>query len=159
MRKKAWMSSVTGTHRRCNHSFLCHSPLAVNVMSTERDSQKVLVLLVEDEVLLRMAAALFLEDAGFEVLEAGNADEAIATLEGRDDVRFVFTDIDMPVGSMNGLKLAHTVWNRWPPIRIIIVSGHQAPADVELPQGSRFFAKPYDEAKMVASMLEMLAAA
>lgn len=128
-------------------------------MPTEPDNHKVLVLLVEDEVLLRMAAALFLEEAGFDVLEAGNADEAITTLESRDDVRFVFTDIDMPVGSMNGLKLAHTVWNRWPPIRIIIVSGHQAPTDVELPQGSRFFAKPYDEEKMVVTMREMLAAA
>lgn len=65
-----------------------------------------LVLVVEDDYLLRIVAVSFLEDAGFATLEARSADEAIALLEARRDIRMVFTDIDMP-GSMDGLRLAH----------------------------------------------------
>lgn len=128
-------------------------------MPASSNLEKVLILVVEDEAFLRMAAAAFVEDAGFDVIEAADADEAISLLESRDDIRLVLTDIDMPQGSMNGLKLANTVRNRWPPIRIIIVSGHQVPKEADIPLGSRFFAKPYDEGKLVATMHEMLAAA
>ncbi len=71
--------------------------------------QKVLVLVVEDEPLLRMAAVDLVEEAGFEAIEADNADAAIRLLEARADIRIIFTDIDMPAGSMNGLKLAAAV--------------------------------------------------
>jgi two-component system, response regulator PdtaR len=73
------------------------------------------VLIVEDEPLVRLGAVQTIEDAGFEVIEAANADEAIEILEKRSDIRVVFTDVHMP-GSMDGLKLAHAVRNRWPPI-------------------------------------------
>jgi CheY-like chemotaxis protein len=128
-------------------------------MFSESSAQSAVVLVVEDEPLLRMAAVSFLEDAGFEVIEAADADEAIKFLESRNNIRLIFTDIDMPSGSMNGLRLAKAVRDRWPPVEIIIVSGHQVPHATELPERSRFFPKPYNEAEMVSTMREMLQAA
>jgi CheY-like chemotaxis protein len=74
------------------------------------------VLIVEDEALIRMDTASLIEDAGFKVHEAGNADEAIRILELHDEIRLIFTDVNMP-GSMDGLKLAHYVRGRWPPVK------------------------------------------
>jgi CheY-like chemotaxis protein len=101
------------------------------------------ILIVEDEPLVRLCAVEVLEDAGYQVVEAANADEAIAILESRRDIRVIFTDIHMP-GSMDGLKLAHAVRHRWPPIRIIVTSGHEKIGPQDLPDGGLFFAKPYD---------------
>ena len=80
------------------------------------------VLIVEDEPLVRVGACNMIEDAGFEVIEAASADEAIRILESRSDIRVVFTDVHMP-GTMDGLRLAHAVRGRWPPIKIIVTSG------------------------------------
>jgi CheY-like chemotaxis protein len=105
------------------------------------------VLIVEDEPLVRLGAVRAIEDAGFRVIEAANADEAIRILETRGDIRVVFTDIHMP-GSIDGLKLAHAVRNRWPPIKIIVTSGHDLLSEKDLPEGGRFFAKPYDSTQI-----------
>ncbi len=78
-------------------------------------SGKGLVLVVEDEALVRMFAVDFVEDAGFDVVEAADANQAVAILEARTDIGIVFTDIDVP-GSMDGMKLARAVRDRWPPI-------------------------------------------
>lgn len=83
------------------------------------------------------------EAAGLDVLEAGDADEAIPILERHQDVRIVMTDIDMP-GSMNGLRLAQVVRDRWPPVAIIVTSGKQQPSSDQFPEGGLFLAKPYD---------------
>src|ERR1700728_933024 len=118
------------------------------------DSTKIpVVLVVEDEQLVRLSAVKVVEDAGFEVIEAANADEAIRILENRSDIRVVFTDIQMP-GSIDGLKLAHAVRNRWPPIKIIVTSGHHVASDNELPEGGRFFAKPYDSTQITNTIRE-----
>lgn len=101
------------------------------------------ILIVEDESLVRMSAVRLFEDAGFEVIEASNADEAIRILESRKDIRVVFTDIQMP-GSMDGLKLAHAVRNRWPPMKIIVTSGRELLTEQNLPDGGRFVPKPYN---------------
>jgi CheY-like chemotaxis protein len=101
------------------------------------------ILIVEDEPWVRLGTARTLEDAGFEVIEAANADDAIRKLEDRNDIRVVFTDVHMP-GSMDGLKLAHVVRNRWPPVKIIVTSGRERLTEEELPEGGRFFAKPYN---------------
>lgn len=101
------------------------------------------VLVVEDEPLLLMTAIDIVESAGFEAIAARNADEAIRILESIPDIRILFTDIHMP-GSMDGLKLAAAVRNRWPPIEIIIVSGMKKPEASEMPERSVFFSKPYD---------------
>ena len=100
------------------------------------------VLIVEDEFLLRMDAADMIAAAGFEVVEAGNADQAIEMLEARRDITVVFTDIQMP-GSMDGLKLARAVRGRWPPIKIVATSGHVNVGETDLPEGGRFLPKPY----------------
>ena len=88
------------------------------------------VLIVEDEMMLRMRAVDIVEDAGFRSVEAVNADEAMSILESRSDISLLFTDIQMP-GSMDGLKLAHAVHNRWPDIKIILVSGQVKPSEAE----------------------------
>ena len=100
------------------------------------------VLVVEDEAYLRFNIADNLRDAGFAVLEAANADEAIAILEVRSDIRLVFTDVNMP-GSMDGLRLAAFVRDRWPPIKLIVASGQTAPDAADLPEGVPFVSKPY----------------
>ena len=101
------------------------------------------VLVVEDEMVLRMRAVDIVEDAGFNSLEAVNADEALSILETRSDISLLFTDIQMP-GSLDGLKLAHAVHKRWPAIKIILVSGQVNLSDAEKPTDSRFFGKPLE---------------
>jgi CheY-like chemotaxis protein len=112
------------------------------------------VLVVEDETFTRMDAVEMLREAGLDVLEATNADEAIQILERKSDVRLVFTDIDMP-GSMNGLKLAAAVRNRWPPVRIIATSGHFDIREGDLPPDARFFTKPYQPSQILTAVREL----
>ena len=86
------------------------------------------ILIAEDEFLLRMDfPAQMIESAGFEVIQAANADEAIAILKARPDIHVVFTDIQMP-GSMDGLNLARFVRDRWPPIKIVATSAGSCPS-------------------------------
>ena len=113
------------------------------------------VLVVEDEMVLRMRAVDIVEDAGFTPIEAINADDAIAILESRSDIDLLFTDIQMP-GSMDGLKLAHAVHDRWPAIKIILVSGQVKPSDAERPADSRFFGKPLGAGQMIAELQAMI---
>ena len=91
------------------------------------------VLVVEDEPLLLLLAGTLVEEAGLQPLYAGNADEAVDILEARQDIRIVFTDVEMP-GSMDGIKLAAAIHNRWPPIQIVVVSGHSAVAPPNSPR-------------------------
>ena len=119
------------------------------------DSSRPVVLIVEDEFLLRMEAVDMIAAAGFEGVEAGNADEAIETLEARRDITVVFTDIQMPV-SMDGWKLARAVRGRWPPIKIVATSGLLNVGEKDLPEGGRFLPKPYSPAQ-VAGLLRELA--
>lgn len=114
------------------------------------------VLIVEDDALLRMLAVEIVEEAGFMAIEAADADEAITLLECRSDIALLLTDIDMP-GSMNGLKLAHAVRNRWPPVKILVVSGRVRPRPSDLPLGSRFLAKPYETAALVEGLRALAA--
>ena len=113
------------------------------------------VLVVEDELMLRMRAVDIVEDAGFIPVEAVNADEAIEILESRDDISVLFTDIQMP-GSMDGLTLAHLVHARWPHIKIILVSGQIAVPDSDKPEASRFFPKPLEIQQMVLELQAMV---
>jgi two-component sensor histidine kinase/CheY-like chemotaxis protein len=113
------------------------------------------VLVVEDEMMLRMRAVDMVEDAGFSPVEAVNADAALAILESRSDIELLFTDIQMP-GSMDGLKLAKAVHERWPLIKIILVSGQLKLTDDDKPADSRFFGKPIEVKQMIAEMQEMI---
>jgi two-component system, response regulator PdtaR len=108
--------------------------------------------------LVRMTVVDMVEEAGFEVLEATNADEAILLLEARRDITVVFTDIEMP-GSMDGLRLAQAVRGRWPPIKIIATSGRYVVRDGDLPPGGVFLKKPYSPAQISSALRDLTAQA
>jgi two-component system, response regulator PdtaR len=116
------------------------------------------VLIVEDEPLIRMDAVSLVEDAGFLVYEAGSAAEAIRMLELHAEIRLIFTDINMP-GSMDGLKLAHYVRGRWPPVKIIVTSGRSSVRGEDLPAGAVFVGKPYHPVHFTSELHEMISEA
>lgn len=120
----------------------------------DNSSKRPVVLVVEDELLIRMNAVEMVESAGFEVVEAGDADEAIAILQARPEIHVVFTDIQMP-GSMDGLKLARFVRDRWPPIKLIATSGNYVTRNGDLPEGGLFLPKPYTLAMITAALREL----
>ena len=92
---------------------------------------------------------------GVRGVEAGDADEAIRILEARADIHLVFTDVTMP-GSMDGIKLAHYIRDRWPPVKLIVASGKTIVEESDLPTGARFFFKPYEHTAIVEAMTRML---
>lgn len=118
------------------------------------DNPRIAVLVVEDEAIIRMSIVEELEDTGFEVFEASNAAQAIEVLIANSRIGVMFTDVDMP-GGVDGLKLAASVRDRWPPIKIIVTSGHRR-IDVDaLPVEARFMVKPYDPNAVIRSIREM----
>jgi len=117
---------------------------------------KIVVLVVEDEPLLRMDTVDMVEEAGFEPVEAANAKQAMQALEERDDIRIILSDIDMPPG-MDGVELVAIVRNRWPPIEIILVSGQIVSDEVQLPERGLFFSKPFRSQEVIAAMARMAA--
>ena len=118
------------------------------------NSGKPVILVVEDEVLVRMLAVAIAEDGGFEALSAASADEAIEILESCSNIRLVFTDVNMP-GSMNGLGLAHAVRSRWPPVELLITSALGSITVKDLPDRGRFLPKPYDAATLSTAFQQM----
>jgi CheY-like chemotaxis protein len=119
--------------------------------------QQPLVLVVEDEPFVRMIATEGLEDAGFEVIEAASADDALRILSSRDDVGVLFTDVNMP-GSCDGVELARLVHERWPALRIVITSGRDRPDAGEIPDDGRFVAKPYRTDEVAGVIEELIGA-
>ena len=114
------------------------------------------VVLVEDETLIRMEAAEALTEAGFVVIEAVHADAAIALLRSHgEEIHALFTDIQMP-GSMDGLRLAHHTHLHWPWIALLLASGRMAPEPTEMPEGSRFLSKPYSPHNLVHEVRELV---
>jgi CheY-like chemotaxis protein len=109
------------------------------------------ILVVEDEPLIRLSATEALDALGFVVLEAGNAEEAIAVLEIVTDVSVVFTDVQMP-GAMDGVALAAVIRQRWPNMAIVVTSGQVRPAEVEVPAGTDFLTKPYLIDELIAKL-------
>jgi DNA-binding NtrC family response regulator len=116
------------------------------------------VLVVEDDALIRMGFLGSVAAAGFEALGAGSADDAIRILEARPDIHLVFTDVGM-AGAMDGIKLSHYIRSRWPPVKLIVTSGKFTVDESHLPMGSTFFPKPYDESAIVEAMIGMLSKA
>ncbi|QDW41645.1 response regulator [Bradyrhizobium sp. KBS0727] len=113
------------------------------------------VLIVEDDVLLRWTAIAIIEEAGFDVVEAGAGIEAISVLEKRSDIQTVFTDVELP-GSINGIQLAHLIRTRWPSIRLIATSGQLRLREDDLPAGARFLHKPYAVANLTGALKELM---
>ena len=120
-------------------------------MGRSKPPAKPVILVVEDEPLLRMTAIDMVEDAGFEAVEAAGAEDAVRILESRPDIRIVFTDIDMPNG-VDGMRLALAIRDRWPPIELIITSGKRRIEARELPARGLFFSKPYKAAEVTDAM-------
>jgi CheY-like chemotaxis protein len=126
-------------------------------MNIGQDGQQpVIVLLVEDEALVRMMAADVLrEEGGFKVVEAADADEALTVLDATADVRALVTDVEMP-GSLDGFTLARVVKQAWPQIGIVVTSGRMAPGPKDLPSGALFMPKPYRPADLLAAVRTVL---
>lgn len=129
--------------------------LAENEEFLGAETDRPLILVVEDELLLRRDTVHAIESAGFEVAEAANADEAIRLLETRPNIAVIFTDIVMP-GSMDGIKLAAAVRDRWPPIKIITTSGFETVDHGQLPEGGLFLPKPYSPEQIVGRLRELV---
>jgi two-component system, response regulator PdtaR len=123
-------------------------PLLDRVSSDGQAVRVSMVLVVEDEALVRLTICEGLASEGYEVLSAATADEAIEILESRNDISTVFTDVEMP-GSMDGLKLAAAVRDRWPPINIVVTSGKSRPGNTQMPRNIQFIGKPYQTADVV----------
>ena len=114
-----------------------------------------MVLMVEDEWLVRTSAVQALSEAGFSVLETDRTDQAIAHLRDRArQIHALFTDVHVP-GPMDGLALAHLSRRSWPWISLLIVSGRARPAEHELPPGARFLTKPYETDHVIAHLWGM----
>ena len=121
----------------------------------KRDApQSATVLIVDDEPLLRMNAADYFTDEGYETIEASSADEALALLEKRSDIGFVFSDVHMP-GTMDGVGLSHIISARWPHIRLVLTSGKANPSNLPLPHHVIFLAKPYNLPAVVRLAMEL----
>ena len=113
------------------------------------------ILVVEDDMLIRMNSSDTLQHAGYSVIEAESADEAITLLEQADHVELLFSDIDMP-GSMDGLDLAATVHRRWPNVRLLLTSGKHRLSTDEIPDHGQFVPKPYSSHALVAQIKGLL---
>ena len=113
------------------------------------------VLVVEDEALIRMSVTDALEDAGFAVMEAGDADEALRIFRAEPDIQAIVTDVHMP-GSMDGFAFARQAQAMRPEVKALIVSGLFQPAPGELSHERRFLSKPYSFDRMVEMLVDMM---
>ena len=114
-----------------------------------------LVLIVEDDFLVRQSAVFLLKEEGFDTLEAGSADEAVPILEARSDIKVVFTDINMP-GSMDGLELAQAIRHRWPTVELVLTSGYARVRDDDMPERGLFLGKPYEPTELVGMVRSLI---
>ena len=105
-----------------------------------------LILVVEDEPLVRLDIKLAMDDAGFSVIEVPDAEQALELLETRGSIGLVFTDVEL-AGALSGFDLANAVKERWPHIPVLVTSGRAAPrADI----ADSFIAKPYDTSAVIS---------
>ncbi|KQQ90253.1 response regulator [Aureimonas sp. Leaf324] len=125
-------------------------------MAQSFDPARYAVLVVEDDALVRFGAVDLCEEAGFTTYEARNAEQAIRLLERHSEIRVLFTDVEMP-GSMDGLKLARAVRDRWPPVSIIVTSGRMQVGKEDLPENGLFFSKPYPPRGIIKALNDIAA--
>jgi CheY-like chemotaxis protein len=113
------------------------------------------VLLVEDEPLVRILNLDILHEGGFRVIDANDADEAFEILKRRPDVKAVLTDVDMP-GSMNGFEFARLVAQGWPEVGVLVISGKTRPDRGDLPPKAAFLPKPYGPAALLQALRQVV---
>src|SRR6476620_7591551 len=135
--------------------YFCPPSQSACMMVLDHPVAPTTVLVVEDEMLLRMRAVDMVEDAGYISVEAVDAEAALAILESSLGIGLLFTDIQMP-GKMDGLQLAYAVHERWPAIKIMLVSGQLKLSEREIPPHSRFFGKPLNADEIIAEMQNMI---
>jgi DNA-binding NtrC family response regulator len=123
--------------------------------SMDGSEENTRILVVEDEALVRMQSTDILEHAGFAVIEATSADQALEILRKHGEVHLLFSGVDMP-GSMDGLELARQVHARWPNIRLLLTSGHHRLQEAALPDDGRFIPKPWDQDGLIDKVRETL---
>lgn len=116
------------------------------------------VLVVEDNALIRFLTCALLETAGLVVLQAEGASAAIQVLETRDDVSVVVTDLAMPART-DGIALINVIRDRWPPVKLVVATGCTDLEVCELPDDARCFFKPFDDGAIVQAVVGMLRAA
>ena len=109
--------------------------------STSREGTRPIILVVEDEVLVRTTLASMLDEAGFRVVPAANADEALEVLAAVPRIAMIITDVALPSSSHSGFELAEKIRATWP-IRVLVASGRTAPSEAEVLLGIHFVAKP-----------------
>ncbi len=124
--------------------------MAVSSPQTASSGKRV-VLVIEDEPVLRIEISDLLEDDGFEVVEATSVENAIHILETRPDIRIVYMDLDMPKG-VDGVKIAAAIRDRWPPIEIVLTASRVDGSRIRLPVRARFFAKPINPARVMETV-------
>ena len=124
-------------------------------MSERQGPRPPVILVVDDEVLLRALASEHFGDAGYEVIEAENGAAALAALQARPDIQAVFTDVQMP-GRPDGIALARKVREASPNCAIVVVSGRAFPQRDELAEGVRFVTKPYWGNEIVSMISAMI---
>ena len=112
-----------------------------------------IALVVDDEPLILLDTSDIVTDAGYQVVEATTADQALAYLETHAVFDLLVTDIQMP-GTMDGIALARHVGERWPHVKILVVSGAVIPLGGVLPKGARFIPKPLDRAFALRTLRE-----
>jgi CheY-like chemotaxis protein len=143
-------------HRTSRRAAIIDKRFQLRPIAMDPVKPSIAVLVVEDDVLIRIDVAAIITDAGFKVYEAGTADQAVVPLEQCADILVLFTDVNMP-GSMDGLELAHYVRVNWPLKKIMVTSGQRKIATQELPHESVFLGKPYRPAHIVQKLREMAA--
>lgn len=126
--------------------------------TTEPEDDRPVVLIVEDEVLVRMVIAEYLRDCGFMAIEAGSAQEALALFKADIDVDVVFSDIQMP-GEMDGFGLAQWVRQNRPEVKVILTSGAASAAGkaADLCHDGPLLPKPYDSEEVERRIRHLLA--
>ena len=144
------MKNVRGWKHLCGLLKPLGPAVVILVMVGSRIAPPFVVLLVEDDDLVRLMAVNMLEDAGLTLIEATSADEAWAVLESQNKIDALFTDIEMP-GSMNGFTLASRVAERWPHIRLVLTSGRFRPAPQDVPDHGKFVPKPYQVEEVLSA--------
>ncbi|MCE7798181.1 response regulator [Sphingobium sufflavum] len=113
------------------------------------------IMIVEDEAMIRQIGADILEEAGYQVIEAATADEALNIIKANPGIALIFTDVRMP-GAMDGLGLAAIVHERWPDVRLLITSGHCRLRNDEIPARGKFIPKPYPASELIRQIGQLL---